>query len=80
MDGVLSDGTFDLVATNEYGEYDRRALALYALDMVIEVLQHAPRARLPRNLTTVCSTRGASAVVPVVLRLGAKERLGCYNR
>lgn len=34
---VGTGGMFDLVATNEYGEYDRRALALYALNMVIEV-------------------------------------------
>lgn len=34
---VGTGGTFNLVATNEYGEYDRRALSLYALNMVIEV-------------------------------------------
>ena len=38
--GLVGDGgMFDLVATNEYGEYDRRALALYNMDMVIEVFQ-----------------------------------------
>ncbi|CAM9741455.1 unnamed protein product [Pylaiella littoralis] len=31
-----SAGDLTLVATNEYGEYDRKALALYGLEMVVE--------------------------------------------
>eukprot|EP00903_Cladosiphon_okamuranus_P010576 g10001.t1 len=31
-----SDNTLALVATNEYGEYDRRSLAFYGLEMLIE--------------------------------------------
>ena len=34
--GEISRGALSLVAKNEYGEYDRRALALYGLDMVVE--------------------------------------------
>lgn len=29
-------GSLELMATNEYGEYDRRAASLYGLDMVVE--------------------------------------------
>eukprot|EP00752_Nemacystus_decipiens_P008189 g7325.t1 len=37
VNGLLDiGGTFDVVATNDYGEFDRRALALYELDMIIE--------------------------------------------
>lgn len=34
---TVSDNTLALVATNEYGEYDRRTLSFYGLEMLIEV-------------------------------------------
>eukprot|EP00903_Cladosiphon_okamuranus_P010577 g10002.t1 len=47
---IGTGGTFNLVATNEYGEYDRRALALYALNMVIEPYKNTTITALPKEL------------------------------
>lgn len=37
---TVSDNTLALVATNEYGEYDRRTLSFYGLEMLIEVRKY----------------------------------------
>eukprot|EP00752_Nemacystus_decipiens_P007682 g6866.t2 len=49
-------GSLELMATNEYGEYDRRAAALYGLDMVVEPFKETTITVLnPTEVTETCN-------------------------